>query len=142
MKKVIVALFLAATMAHATTNEITVRVSLKVNKDAVQVNRDSGTLQINMAGKRYNTQTLTLTTTNQYLSKGSVASAGFCFMRNLETNTTKQANVSLDGGVTTSLTFKAKEPALFRLTSAALVTNFTAAASSGTCDFEITVIED
>jgi len=138
-----IALFLLiAGVATASTNEITVSTTVKVNKDAVQITRQSGSLLVQMAGKRYNTQTISLTTTNQFLTKGSVQSAGWCYMRNLETNATAQANISFDGGATTTMVFKAKEPALFRLNPDALVSNFTGAASSGSVDFEITVIED
>lgn len=144
MKKamIIMAVLGVACIAYATTNEITVQTFLKVNKDAVQLQRSTGTLLIQMAGTRYSTYVLTLTTTNQFLSKGNVANAGWCYMRNLSTNPTHQANITFDGGTTTSLVLKAEEPALFRLAPGALVTNFTAAASSSSFDFEITVTEN
>jgi len=142
MKRLIVALALISGMAHASTNEITVATTLKVSKDAVQLQRQSGTTQIQMAGKRYNIQTLTCTTTNQALTKGSVSSAGWCYMRNLGTNGSPTVNITFDAGVTTGMVLKAGEPALLRLAPAVVVSDFTAAASSDSVDFEFTVIED
>lgn len=142
MKRLIVAMLLLAGIAQATTNEITASVTLKVNKNATQLTRNTGTLQIQMSGNKFNSQNITATTTNQYLAKGGVGTPGWAYMRNLSTNLIKEVNVSFDGGTTTSMVFKAKEPAVFRVSSSALVTNWTVSANSGTCDFEFTVIED
>jgi len=144
MKKTIaiLALMVGVSSAWATTNEISVQVTLKVNKDAVQIDRASGTQLIQMSGKRYNTQTITTTTTNQALTKGSVQSAGWAYARNLSTNAADQVWLSFDNGTTTSLVFEAKEPALFRLAPAAVVSNFVVSANAGQVDFEFTVIED
>lgn len=142
MKRYILAIVLMASSAFATTNEISVSTILKVSKDAVQISRTSGTKLIQFIGSRWNTQTIALTTTNQALTKGSVGNAGWCYMRNLGTNGSPSAYITFDSGVTTGIVVEAGEPALFRLAPNAVVTNFTAGASSGTVDFEFTVIED
>ena len=131
-----------AGIASASTNEITVSTTLKVAKDAVALERKSGTKLIQMAGKRYNIQTVAATTTNALLTKGSVSSAGWCYMRNLGTNGSPSVTITFDIGVTEAMVLEAGEPACFRLAPAAVVTNFTVKSSSGTVDFEFTVIED
>jgi len=123
-------------------NEISIQTLLKVSKDAVQLQRTSGTLLVDMTGSKYSTFVITLTTTNQFLTKGNVGDSGWCYMRNLETNTAAVANISMDGGTTTSMVLRASEPALFRLAPGALVTNFTGSATTGTVNFEITVVEN
>jgi len=142
MKRYIAAILLMAGMAHATTNEITVSTLLRVNKDAVQLQRQSGTTLIQMAGKRFNIQTITATTTNQFLTKGSVGSCGYAYMRNLGTNGAPSVTLTLDSGTTEAMVLKPGEPALLRLAPAAVVSNFTVKASATTVDFEFTVIED
>lgn len=142
MKRVIFALLLMAGVASASTNEITVSTLLKAKKDATDITRQTGTLLIQMAGNRYNVQTIAATTTNTVLSKGSVVSPGLCYMRNLSTNPTAQINITFDAGTTTSLVLKAEEPALFRASSAAIITNWTASANAGSVDFEFTVLEN
>lgn len=139
---VIAVAFCIAKPAEATTNEITVQSYLKVNKDAVQLDRSSGTLSIQMAGKRWNTQIITCTTTNQLMTKGSVDQCGWAYWRNLSTNIADEIHITLDAGSTTSIVLQAREPALFRLAPGATVTNFTAAANAGSVDFENTIIED
>ncbi len=128
----------------ATTNEITVTESIKINKDSVQLSRSSGTKLIQFAGHRYNTQVIALTTNWQSLAKGSVATNGWCYMLNLGTGTNAltQANISFDGGTTPAISLKSGEPALFRMSTSAVVTNIKAKASVDTTDFEFTLIED
>ena len=142
MKRYIVALVLMAGIAQATTNEITVSTTLKVSKDAVQLQRQSGTKLIQMAGKRYNIQTITATTSNQNLTKGSVGSCGWAYMRNLGTNGSPNVIITLDNGTTEAMLLEPGEPALLRLAPAAVVSNFTVKASATSVDFEFTVIED
>ena len=131
-----------ATIASATTNEIAVSVTLKAQKGVTDIDRRSGTLLVQMAGQRYNVQTLATTTTNQFLTKGSVVTPGWAFMRCLSTNAGQKVNITFDGGATTSMVLEAKEPALFRCSPSALITNWTVSAGAGSVDFEFTVIED
>jgi hypothetical protein len=142
MKKYVVMLVLMAQSVFATTNEIAVQALLKVNKGPVQINRTSGTVTIQMAGNKYNTQTISATTTNALLTKGNVGNAGWCYMRNLSTNAADRVNITFDAGSTTSLVLEASEPAIMRLHPSAIVTNFTVSSSAGSVDFEFTVIED
>jgi len=142
MKKTIIALILISGFAHASTNEISVSTTLKVSKDAVQLQRQSGTKLIQMAGKRYNIQTITATTANQNLTKGSVGNCGWAYMRNLGTNGSPNCIITLDNGTTEAMTLEPGEPSLFRLATGAVVSNFTVKSSASTVDFEFTVIED
>jgi hypothetical protein len=145
MKKlIIIALFCGCTasVAQASTNEISVNVNLSVKKDAISLARNTDTVRIQMAGNLYSVQTLTLTTTNQFMVKGAIGNAGMCYMRNLSTNAAAQANITFDRGTTTGIVLKAQEPAIFRIKADAAVTNFTGSASVGTVNFEMTIIED
>ena len=129
-----------AGIAQATTNEISVKVSLKVDKNFSQLSKDSGTLQIQMAGTRYNTQVLSCTPTNAAMVKGSVSSAGYTYWRNLATNNT--VYISTDEGTTTNMMLKAGEAAMFRLLPAVDISKFVAATLTGTADLEFTIVED
>ena len=142
MKKLIVALMMIAGIASASTNEISVSVLLKAKKNATDLTRQTGTLLLQMAGQRYNVQTVAATTTNAVLTKGSVGTPGWCYMRNLGTNGSPTVSITFDAGATTSIVLEAKEPALFRAAGGAIITNWTVSASSGSVDFEFTVIED
>ena len=142
MRKALIALLLMAGIAHASTNEISVSTTLKVSKDATKITRQTGTILIQMAGNKFNSQVVSATTTNQFLTKGGVVTPGWAYMRNLSTNTAQSLSVTFDGGATTSIVLEAKEPALFRCAPDALITNWTVSASSGSVDFEFTVIED
>jgi len=144
MKKALVsvALLLGIVGIIIADNEISIQTLLKVNKGAAQVSRSTGTLLIDMTGARYNTQVITCTTNNQALSKGGVVNAGYTYWRNLATGATDVVNVSFDAGVTTSMTLKAKETALFRIPTGAVVTDFYVSCVTNTVDLEFTVIED
>ena len=139
---VIAVALMAAGILHASTNEITVNALLRIQKDAIQLERNSKSLLFQMEGSKYNIQTITATTTNQNLTKGSVGNCGWAYMRCLSTNEGAKVYTSYDNGTTTSHVCEAREPALFRLAPDAVVSNFTVKADSGTVDFEFTVIED
>ncbi len=146
MKKSLPIILLLASCAicYGSTNEITVTASLKVSKDSIQISRTSGTKLVQMAGHRYNTQVLALTTNLQSLTAGSVVTNGWCYLRNLGTGTNDAttADISFDGGVTPALSIKSGEPALFRMSKSTVVTNIKASASVDTTDLEFTIIED
>lgn len=142
MKKAILAVMLVAGIALATTNEISITTALRVKKDAIKLERSTGTVLLQMAGTKYNVQTISTTTTNQFLAKGGVGTPGWAYMRNLSTNIGDKVNITFDGGTTTSMVLEAQEPAIFRCAPAALVTNWTVSAGAGSVDFEFTVIED
>ena len=143
MKRYIIPFMLLAGIAAATTNEITSSITLKVNKNATQLDRRTGNVQIQMAGTRYNIQTGQAGTAPTFLEKGSVGTPGICYMRNLATNLSGETvGFTFDGGTTTNILLEAGEAATFRIAPAALVTNWTAGTTSGNCDFEFTVVED
>jgi hypothetical protein len=124
------------------SNEITVSTTLRVLKDASDLQRNSGTTLIDQTGKGYNIQNITATTSNQNLTKGGVGDCGWCYMRNLGAAGDPNCIITLDNGTTEAMTLEPGEPALFRLTAAAVVSAFTVKASATTVDFEFTVIED
>lgn len=146
MKKAIYCIIAAAlvlgSIAEATTNEITLQALLRVRKGAVNLERNSGQIQFQFAGTKYNIQTITCTTTKQNLTKGSVGTCGWAYMRNIATNGSPAISITFDGGTTTSLVLEAQEPALFRIAPNAVVSNFTAATTTGTADLEFTIFED
>jgi hypothetical protein len=124
------------------SNEITVTGLLRVIKDASDLQRQTGTLQIDQTGKGYNIQNITATTSNQNLTKGGVGDCGWCYMRNLGAAGEPNVIITFDNGTTEAMTLEPGEPALLRLTAAAVVSAFTVKASATTVDFEFTVIED
>ena len=142
MSKYIIALILLAGIVHATTNEITSSITLKVSKNATQLDRRSGNVQIQMVGNLVNIQTGQASTTPTFLEKGAVGTPGICYIRNLSTNTAEKVGITFDGGATTNILLEAEEAGTFRVEPSALVTNWTAGTLTGTCNFEFTVIED
>ena len=143
MRKYIILLLVALVAVIAIAeNEISTSITLKVKKDAISITRQTGTTLIDMAGTRYNVQTINASTNNTRLSKGAVVTPGWAYMRNLSTNETEKVFISFDSGTTTSLVFEAEEAGTFRVAPDAIITNFMVATTNGTCDFEFTVIED
>lgn len=141
MKKYVAGLMLIAAAAIA-ANEITVSTTLKVDKDALKLQRNTGTVQADLTGTRANVQMLTATPTNQTLSKGTLGNVGMFYMRNLSTNAAEKVFITFDNGSTTSHVLLAEEPLVGRLAPGAVVTEFTVATTNGTCDVEFTVIEE
>lgn len=139
MKKVLFGLILIASVAAATTNEITANIDLQVSKNSLQLQKNSGSQIIQMAGTRFYSAVYALTTTNQPMSKGAVGSLGWCYARNFSTN--KTVYLSFDVGATTNMMFLPSEAVIFRLADTFQVTNIHAAVTSGTADFEFTIIE-
>ena len=142
MKKYIVsliALILTASIAAATTNEITVYLSVDVTKNSLSLSKNSGNQVIQMLGTRYYSSVYALTTTNQPMAKGAVGNLGWCYGRNLSTNAT--VSVSFDAGVSTNLQLLPSEAMLFRLAPGFQVTNIQAAVVSGAGDYEFVIIE-
>lgn len=142
MKKYIIALLLMAGVAQATTNEISTSITLKVNKNATQITRNTGTILIQMAGNLVNVQSGQASTTPTNLTKGGVTTPGWVYIRNLSTNAAEKIGFSFDGGTTTNLLLEAEEAGVFRADPGAAITNWTVGTSTGTCNFEFTLIED
>ena len=141
MKKLIIVLMLVAGMVYGSTNEIQTQVYLTVSKNALQISRVPDSLTVQMAGTKFNSQIIAATTTNQALTKGSVANMGWCYLQNLSTNTSVYFSV-LETGFTTNMLLKAREFALFRFAPAFSITNMYVSTASGTADVENTIIED
>lgn len=141
MKKTIIVLAtMIAGLAIATTNEITAYVSLDVKKNSLAINKNSGNQIVQMAGTRFYSAVYALTTTNQPMAKGAIGSLGWVYARNLSTNAT--VSISFDSGATTNMQLLASEAVLFRLAPSFQVTNIHAAVTSGSGDFEFTLIEN
>lgn len=142
MKKLIysIVILLMAGIAVATTNEIVVVSSLKVNKNSTEINKTSGQQLIQMAGNRFYSSVYSLTTTNQSMAKGAIANLGWTYIRNLSTNNT--IAISFDSCATTNMHLLPSEAAVFRLAPSFQVTNIHAAVSTGgVADLEFTVVE-
>ena len=131
-----------AAVAIATTNEITAKLYLKMDKNYSTITRDSGSLLVQMAGQRYNSQILSANSNAwQSVSKGSVTNLGLCVMRDLSTNITLY--VSYDGGTTTNAMLKPGEMNMQRLFKLYDVTQIKYKIDvAGSCDAEFTIIED
>ena len=144
MKKLIciAVLGLFAAVAVATTNEITAKIYLKVDKNYTQMTRDSGSMLVQMAGQRYNSQILSANSNGwQSVSKGSVTNLGWAVMRNLSTDITLY--ISYDSGLTTNAALKPGEMNMQRLFKSFTVTNIHYKIDvTNTCDAEFTIIED
>ena len=141
MKTIMAAItcFCIAAAAWATTNEITVQVYLKADKNSVQIERKPGTLQIQMIGSRWQSYVVPCTITNTPLSKGAVGNLGWAYCRNLSTNQT--VALSFDNGATTNMHLLSGECALWRFAPAFQMTNVSAAVTAGAGDFEVTILE-
>lgn len=144
MKKTLTAIAIAIALcmtmaAQATTNEITTQVYLQASKGNVQLSRAPGTVLVQMAGTRFHSYIQAVTTAWLPLSKGSVGSMGYSYLRNL--NGSNTVYLSFDVGANTNLSLKAGEVTLLRLYAAGQITNIHARAAIAS-DLEVTILED
>ena len=148
MKKILstiaaIGLFVAAGYA---ANEITQSGYLKAEKGTRKIERSPGTISIDWAGTRWQSQIYNLTT-NAWtpMAIGSVQTNGIVWLRNVGAN--GSVNVSFDAGTTTHLTLKTNEFFSFRLATTFTATNihFIAVQPSTNViseDFEATILEN
>jgi hypothetical protein len=142
MKKLIIMLACIgfAVIGYATTNEITVSSSLKVNKNSTELSKSALNQLVQMAGTRFYSATITATTTNQALSKGNVGNLGWCYWRNCSTN--KTLYMSTGNGASTNFCLLPGEAGVFRLAPSCVITTIQVSASSGAADLDLTVVEE
>lgn len=120
-------------------NEITHSSSLSFLKDGVSGNTMAvARSQYTVTGYRYFRQVQSVTTSEAALQLGSLASLGWCFMKNLDATNFVQVKTATAGAL--MLKLKAGESAVFRFGSG--VTAPFIIADTGTCKVEYMIVED
>lgn len=141
MKKILatLGLFCIAMAVYATTNEISILQNLDVSKNSLQMSKSSGQQAVQMAGTRFYSAVYALTTTNQVMAKGAIGDLGWSYSRNLSSNAT--VAISYDNGATTNEYLLPGEARMIRFAPGYIITQMVVAVTSGTGDFENTILE-
>lgn len=120
-------------------NEITHTNSLSFQKDGVTGNTLAvAGAQHSVSGYRYFRQVQSVTTTEAALQLGSLATLGWCFMKNLDATNFVQLKTATAGAL--MLKLKAGESGCFRFGSD--VTAPFIIADTATCKLEYMIVED
>ena len=142
MKRILIAaMSLCASMVMASTNQVSVTVDFQVKKDSLEIAKTPGTIYAQMAGTKFYSIILTATTTNQNLSKGNIGSMGWCYMRNISSNST--VFLSTDNGVSTNFCLLPGEVNVFRFAPSCNITTIQYSVTNTvyTADWEFSPIE-
>jgi hypothetical protein len=121
-------------------NEITVGASLSVVKGTFSESRSVSGKKVTMTGTNATKQVQNIGTSAENLSFGSdIGNLGYAFLRNLDATNYLEIGRDVSGTFYPTITLKASEFALVRLTPGV---TYQAKANTAACDLEALALED
>lgn len=116
-------------------NELSINQSLTFAKGNYRLSITPGNLQFTVTGTLFEHNTVTVTTSDGALNKGSIGTIGYCYVRNLDA--TNYVDVGVDG-TNYVVRLKPGENALFPVHGSAVH----AKANTASCNVEYAFVEE